>query len=217
MTAPQDAKLGEAARLSVISGNDVRWPASAIPHKVRQFQRFKSTLLSGDSWRLDMEPAQLAFQALDELRWLLRHGETDPETLKLVADLVGELLDSSGESAAQWNASARIAFRMLGFRKNGRPDKRHAESRALAEFEIQQQAGADVQACEQAAYDTYFGMLNRRPNAFAEDCKREVTMTAEDGRKIDSNVAERFLEKQLRPILRKERLLASKRPGRKPA
>lgn len=154
-------------------------------------------LHSGKSDLLDKPHWWLAFDAFEHLIFLLRHGEANLDMQRMVAEFLGQQIGRGNE---------KTVYGVLGLPPpNGRPKNSLNEIRAVAEYETRINEGLSEAEAERAAWETLYpskeyDLLAARP------------VTSESG--AFTNEAERLMFSSVRPLLRRVKVLGTKRPGR---
>ena len=151
---------------------------------------------------LDVTP----LECLHSLAKLLATGHASPAVQEQLADFLIDVLGQADASARGKTEADALAHRILDTANPGRPAKYAQQAALVKAFEAAMSEGLDPEQACRRAYDAYYASDNR---TFAADARKEIE--SPDGK----SVAERSMNKVIRPMLRGEGLLQRRSPGRK--
>ncbi|MDO9468814.1 MAG: hypothetical protein Q7J36_16060 [Thiobacillus sp.] len=154
-------------------------------------------LHNGKSDLLDKPHWWLALDAFEHLVFLLRHGEANLDTQRMVAEFLGQQVGRGNET---------IVYGVLGLPPpKGRPRNSLNELRAVAAYETRINEGLSEADAERAAWETLYPSKEY-------DLLAARHVTSETG--AFNNEAERLMFSTVRPLLRRVKVLETKRAGR---
>jgi hypothetical protein len=172
----------------------------------RRFNWLRTCLIEEKSFLCDIQPDELALQTLNHLGKLLRMGQVDQKTLNILADFITGITTETDKSTRAHKQNSLLAYRVLGYKPNGRTDKALYHLWALDAFEAATDDGASLESAERAAYDAYFEVEGRN---YASD-----SLKHQDRNGAKCTKAELTMEAVIRPALRKAKLIVKKSAGR---